>query len=195
MSNRFNQANVAAFLTGKGCESTLASFISNFVVSALRSVSVHAEITDQTANRDFSSYSAIVAANGGDGFTVDYNAKKVGAGFYDHRILITTPAATYTVSKYVCTALDATAEPQIDDYVAVPETHLSDDAVAVIVDEAVEQIDAEITAELKKLQEAPVEEVAEDSVTEEAPVEEAPVEDAVTEEAPVKKTKKSKKAE
>lgn len=123
MSNRFTQSAVAAFLTEQGCNATRATFISNFVVSALRSVSVHAEIADQSANEDFTAYRVSVAANGGEGFTVAYTANKLGAGFYDHRAKVTTPEAEYTVTRLV-------HEP------AAVSITVSDDSDAVTVEAA-----------------------------------------------------------
>lgn len=198
MSNRFTQQAVAAFLLEQGCPDARASFISNFVVTALRSVSINAEIASQTINEDFTAYRAEVAANGGNGFVVDYTVNRLGPGFYDHRAKVTTAEAEYTVTRLIHEPMDVVEE------VAAPvatEVVVEEAPVAAAVVEDAPAVEAElndawtapVVAEISEEVAVTLEQAVVEAAAEDAPAEvEAPAEEE--EEAAEKPKKKVKKA-
>ena len=194
MGNRFSTASVNSFLVEQGCDADRANFISTFVVTALRSVSVHASIAAQSAAPDFTSYHVEVAANDGEGFIVDYSVNKVGAGFFDHRAKVTTPHSEYTVTRLIHEPL---ADAPVETTPAVVEEFetVTEETPVVVEEVATEEtpvaaapVEAEVEVHVEVDAQIALEDTATEAVAE--AVEETP---AVEAEAPKAKKGKAKK--
>ena len=106
MSNRFTQKNVEAFLLENGTEEALANKISNYVVVAVRTTSIGADIVSQNVNEDSTAYNAELLAGDATKLSIAYTDTKRGAGFHEHAVSVTHGEQTYGLSNLVFSPLD-----------------------------------------------------------------------------------------
>ena len=106
MSTRFTQKNVEAFLLENGTEEALANKISNYVVVAVRTTSIGADIVSQNVNEDSTAYNAELLAADSTKLSIAYTDTKRGAGFHEHAVAVTHGDQTYGLSNLVYSPLD-----------------------------------------------------------------------------------------
>jgi hypothetical protein len=106
MSTRFTQKNVEDFLLENGTEEALANKISNYVVVAVRTTSIGADIVSQNVNEDSTAYNAELLAGDATKLSIAYTDTKRGAGFHEHAVSVTHGEQTYGLSNLVFSPLD-----------------------------------------------------------------------------------------